>query len=130
MYIRAAYPSTRDPIPPDNEYYNLIGQSIRNPGTQQLVKQAFFRQKPNSIEPKSVLDDALAFCSMVLTYAKSIANKPLKKDESAKLRSQFMPRTDFHTLYKQVESQLPGDLWTIIDTISCYKTSDVTKPPA
>ena len=74
--------------------------------------------------------DTLAFLGLVLTYAKSIAKNPLKKDESVKLRSAFMPRTDFHTLYKQVESQLPGDLWNIIDTLSCYKKSkDPNKDP-
>lgn len=121
---------SHDIVPKDNEYSNLIGDPIRHPGTQVLVSKRYFRDTPNGITSQSITDDALAFLGLVLTYAKSIAKNPLKKDESVKLRSAFMPRSDFHTLYKQVESQLPGDLWNIIDTLSCYKKSkDPNKNP-
>ncbi len=106
-------------LPDNNEYYNLIGESTRHPGTLVLATKGFFRDKPNGIVSGSLTDDTLAFLSLVMTYAKTIANNPLKKDESVKLRSVFMPRTDFTTLYNKVKSQLPGDLWNIIDTISC-----------
>lgn len=121
MYVLIKERASHQFLPDKNEYYNLIGESSRNPGTQRLVTKLFLRDKPNDIDSKSITDDTLAFLSLVLTYAKTIAQNPLKKDESVKLRSVFMPRSDFHTLYKQVKSQLPGDLWTIIDTISCYK---------
>ncbi|KAJ5981144.1 hypothetical protein N7481_008442 [Penicillium waksmanii] len=93
-------------------------------GAQALVNKNYFKKKPNGIDPVSLTDDTVAFLSLVLTYAKTIAKDPLKQDESVKLRSVFMPRTDFHTLYTQVKSQLPGDLWNIINTISCYTPID------
>lgn len=133
MYVLMKERATYELVPTDNDYYNIIGDTSRSPlGTQALVNKNHFRKMPNGIDPASLTDDTLAFLSLVLTYAKTIAKSPLKQDESVKLRSVFMPRTDFHTLYAQVKSQLPGDLWNIINTISCYtpvnpKEKDPTK---
>lgn len=80
----------------------------------------WFKSRPNGIDPTEVTDDVLAFCSMVLTYAKSATN-PLKPDESPKLRTTFMPWTDFNTLYKQVHEKLPGDIFNLFNTLACYK---------
>jgi hypothetical protein len=121
LYVLMKDRATYTLVPTNNDYYNIIGDSPRSPlGTQALVNKNYFKKKPNGIDPTSLTDDTLAFLSLILTYAKTIAKNPLKQDESVKLRSVFMPRTDFHTLYTEVKSQLPGDLWNIINTISCY----------
>lgn len=65
----------------DSEYKNLIGGSARYSGSQVLATKNWFKSRPNSIDSTKVTDDVLAFCSMVLIYAKS-ATKPLKPDES------------------------------------------------
>lgn len=104
-----------------SEYKNLIGGSIRYSGSQVLARKNWFELSPNGIDSTKVTDDVLAFCSIVLTYAKS-ATKPLKPDESPKLRSTFMPRTEINTLYKQVHEKIPGDIFNLFNTLACYKT--------
>lgn len=64
-------------LPDNNEYYNLIGESTRHPGTLVLATKGFFRDKPNGIVSSTLTDDTLAFLSLVMTYAKTIANNPL-----------------------------------------------------
>lgn len=120
LYVLMKERATYEIVPEENDYYSIIGDNIRTPfGTQALMTKYHFTNMPNGIDPVSLTDDTLAFLSLVLTYANTIAKNPLKRDESVKLRSVFMPRTDFHTLYTQVKSQLPGDLWNIINTLSC-----------
>lgn len=121
LYVLMKVRATYSQVPEGNEYFDIIGDGPKSLlGTQVLVSKNYFKKKPNGIDGALLTDDTLAFLSLVLTYAKAIAKKPLGRDESVKLRSVFMPRTDFHTLYTKVKSQLPGDLWNIINTISCY----------
>lgn len=89
-----------------------------------LVTKEFFQSNPNCIGKDDATDDVLAFASLVLSYAKA-ASDGLKADESPKLRTAFMPRTDFNTLFKQVESKLPGnDLFSLFNILACYKTNN------
>lgn len=37
-----------------------------------------------------------------------------------------MPRTDFNTIYKQVQPKLQGDLFTLFDSLACYRTEGGT----
>ncbi|EAW13607.1 uncharacterized protein ACLA_043250 [Aspergillus clavatus NRRL 1] len=87
-----------------------------------LVMPKYFEGNPNGIDPSKVTDDVLAFCSLVLSYAKA-ASDPLKPDESPKLRTTFMPRTDFNTLFKQVKSKIPGDLFSLFNFLACSKAN-------
>ena len=89
-----------------------------------LATKEFFQSNPNCIGKDDATDDVLAFVSLVLSYAKA-ASDGLKADESPKLRTAFMPRTDFNTLFKQVESKVPGDdLFSLFNILACYKTNN------
>lgn len=100
LYVLMKERATYDLVPKDNDYYNIIGDTPRSPlGTQTLVNENHSKKRPNGIDPASLTDDTLAFLSLVLTYAKTIAKNPLEQDESVKLQSVFMPRTVSHSLY-------------------------------
>jgi hypothetical protein len=96
-----------------------------NPEAENLVvvTQEYFQSNTNGIDPSKVSDDVLGFCSLVLSYAKG-ANYPLSQDQSPKLMLTFMPRTEFNTIFQQVKSKIPGDLFTLFDSLACYKTED------
>ncbi|KAL8671114.1 MAG: hypothetical protein Q9168_004383 [Polycauliona sp. 1 TL-2023] len=89
--------------------------------TPVVATKAYFQSNPNGIEASKVTDDVLAFCSLVLSYAKAASIK-LPPNGSPKLYSSFTPRTEFNTLYKQVKSKLPGDLFPLLNSLACYKT--------
>lgn len=82
-----------------------------------LVTKEFFQSNPNCIGKDDATDDVLAFTSLVLSYAKAVSHD-LKADKSPKLRTAFMPRTDFNTFFKQVESKLPGNDLSLSSTFS------------
>ena len=88
-----------------------------------VVTQAYFQSNANGIDPCQVTDDVLGFCSLVLSYAKG-ASIRLGQDASPKLIHPFMPRTEFNTLYEQVKTKLPGDLFTLFNSLACYKTDE------
>ncbi len=74
-----------------------------------LVKKNYFQSKPNNIDESTITNDVLAFCTLVLSYAKA-AIVELKPDQSPKLFISFMPRTEFNTLFQLVKPKLTGDL--------------------
>ena len=110
-----------DPIDP-NKRNILDGYNIRHPDSIVVVKQEYFQSNTNGIDQSKVTDDVLAFCSLVLTYAKA-ASDELAGDQSPKLFLTFMPRTEFNTLYGQVKSKLPGDLFSLFNSLACYQTN-------
>ena len=92
------------------------------------VTHDFFQSKPNGISPDGVEADVLGFFSLVMSYAKFAT--PLVTAEkgymtvSPKKTISIMPRTDFATLYAQVQSTLlPGSstLYNLVKTLACYK---------
>ena len=85
-----------------------------------IVTKDYFEASPNGIDGSKVTDDVLGFCTLVLAYGKG-ARKSLSRDQSPKLRSPFMPRTEFNTIYDQVKSKIPGDLYRLFATLACYK---------
>ncbi|KAI1743055.1 hypothetical protein F4680DRAFT_391563 [Xylaria scruposa] len=93
-----------------------------NPTSTNLVfvTKDYFMSLPNGIRPADVTDDVLGFCSLVLTYAKG-AKYDLHPDQSPKLLFQFMPRTEFNTIFQQVRTKMPGDLFSIFNILACYK---------
>ncbi|KAE8130920.1 hypothetical protein BDV38DRAFT_289176 [Aspergillus pseudotamarii] len=106
----------------DNKAHVLNGIMLRTDYSILVTKLYFTPVK--EIKPAALSDDVLAFCSLVLSYAKSLDGKPLKPDESPKLRTPFMPRNDFVTLYNQVESKLKGiPLLPLFEKLACYKVS-------
>lgn len=84
-----------------------------------LVTQQYFQSNTNGIDQSKVTDDVLGFCSLVLSYAKAASNK-LQPDQSPKLYLTFMPRTEFNTIYQQVKSKIPGDLFDLFNSLACY----------
>ncbi|KAI1750248.1 hypothetical protein F4782DRAFT_548750 [Xylaria castorea] len=88
-----------------------------------FVTKDYFASLPNGIRPADVTDDILGFCSLVLTYAKG-AKYTLHPDQSPKLLFQFMPRTEFNTIFQQVKTKMPGGLFAIFNILACYKLQD------
>lgn len=86
-----------------------------------LVTKDYFQAKPNGIGADKVTNDVLGFCSLVLSYAKNADH--LRQDESPILATTFMPRTEFGTIFKQVQSKIPGILFDLFDTLACYMTA-------
>ena len=103
----------------------LNGNTYRSGGGLRLVTPGFFQAKPNGIKASEIKDDALAFLTLVLSYAKS-AIAMQKPDQSPKLFTSFMPRTEFVTMYTMVKDQLCGDLWELMDIIACYQVRGTT----
>ena len=96
------------------------------------VTQEFFQSTPNGISPNSVKADVLGFLSLIMSYAKSAkpTNPAVYSTKSPKNTISIMPRTDFVTLYAQVQSTLPlgsGTLYGLVKVLACYKNyeSDV-----
>lgn len=87
-----------------------------------VVNQKYFQSNKNGIDQSKVTDDVLGFCSLVLSYAKGASIK-LEPDRSPKQFFVFMPRTEFNTLYEQVKSKLPGDLFSLFNSLACYQTN-------
>ena len=108
-----------DPLDPKR---NILDGS--GPEGLLLVTKDFFQSSPNGIDGSKVTDDVLGFCSLVLSYGK-IANGQLKADDSPKRYMTFMPRTEFNTLFEQVKSKIPGDLFDLFNTLACYKNNAV-----
>lgn len=88
-------------------------------GNLVFVKQDYFQSNTNGIDMSSVGNDVLGFCSLVLSYAKG-ASTNLGPGQSPKLLFTFMPRTEFNTIYQQVQSKIPGDLFNLFNCLACY----------
>lgn len=88
-----------------------------------VVMRDWFQSNQNGISKDAISDDVLGFCSLVLTYAK--AAKALGQ-VNIKQSHGIMPRTDWRTLYAQVKTKLPGDLFELFDSLACY-TKDKQK---
>lgn len=67
-----------------------------------------------------VKDDVLGFCSLVLSYAK-VDEFELGRVQSLKMMTTIMPRTEFNTIFQQVKSKIPGDLFNLFNSLACYE---------
>ena len=92
------------------------------------VTQDFFQASPNGISQNTVKADVLGFLSLIVSYAKKADEPPtdhsLYKTYSPKDTVSIMPRTDFVTLYAQVQSTLSlgsGTLYDLVKILACYK---------
>ncbi|KAH7304317.1 hypothetical protein B0I35DRAFT_414600 [Stachybotrys elegans] len=107
----------------------LVGFGRFSFGTRALVPKDAFRTSPNGISRTAASDDVLAFASLVLSYAKGSLfttsrnpeNRVLDPGSSMKLTTDFMPRTDFNGLYDQVKAKIPGNLFSLMEILACYK---------
>lgn len=108
---------------PDLSHRNILDGFPKEDETLVVVTQEYFQSNTNGIDRSKVTDDVLGFCSLVLSYAKAAIIK-LGRDQSPKQFQTFMPRTEFNTIFKQVESKIPGDLFGLFNSLACYKTKD------
>lgn len=121
MPLEALYSLMKENLRNVLEKNILDGSNYRYLDKLVLVNQDYFQSKPNNIDKSTITDDVLAFCTMVLSYAKA-ATVELKPDQSPKLFISFMPRTEFNTLFQIVKPKLTGDLFSLFNTLACYKT--------
>ena len=110
---------------PEPAHRNVLDGYCTEGACINLVTKEYFDSKPNAIDGTKLTDDVFGFLTLVLSYAKAAKIKALKPDQSPKQLLSFMPRTEFNTLYGQVKSKIPGDLFTLLDTLACYTTSQV-----
>lgn len=99
----------------------MLDASAGNKGDMTIVMRDWFQSNTNGISKDQVSDDVLGFCSLVLSYAKGARDTGkanIKQDHG------IMPRTDWSTLYAQVKTKLPGDLFELFDSLACYSTVD------
>lgn len=117
--------------------YALMKENLKNPTTDrnilngrtsfttgqnvQLVTKEYFQSASLKIDPNTVNDDMLGFCTLVLSYAKA-ANRTQIPGVSPKHWLTFMPRTEFNTIFAQVSSKFTSNLFDIFNTLACYKT--------
>jgi hypothetical protein len=94
------------------------------------VTKDFFQATPLGLSADNVEDDLLGFLSIVLSYAKT-ATDSLAPDESPKVRTCVMPRTEFTTMFKDVSSQLQNvKLYDLVKWLACYKNPPLGNGPA
>lgn len=108
------------PNPPDRNV--LDGIDRMDAEYLNLVTKAHFQSNPGGIGPDKATDDVLAFCTLVLSYAKMAREMP---GGSPKLFTAFMPRTHFNKLLSHVSSKLPAkgnDLWAMFNVLACYQS--------
>lgn len=84
-----------------------------------MVTKDFFKTNPGGIAPESVKDDVLGFFSLVLSYAKGA--EIFEEGDYPKEIMSIMPRTDFVTLYDQVKTAVPGQLYDIVKALACFQ---------
>lgn len=122
MPLEALYSLMQENLADPKEKNILDGDNFQFPQNKLvLVSKDYFQSKPNNIDPSTITDDALAFCTLVLSYAKA-ATQELKPDQSPKFFITFMPRTEFNTMFQIIKSKLTGDLFSLFNVLACYKT--------
>jgi hypothetical protein len=90
-----------------------------------LVTKEHFQTSPGGITQAMATDDVLAFCTLVLSYAK-IAKESLQPGSSPKVFTTFMPRTHFNKMLSHVSSKLPEkgeELWKLFNILACYQSN-------
>ena len=125
MPLEALYTLMKEQVKnPDYGARNTLNGICTEGDCINLVTELYFQSKPNGIDGTQLTDDVFGFLTMVLSYAKVAITKQksFKPDQSPKQFLTFMPRTEFNTIYGQVKSEIPGDLFTLLDTLACYTT--------
>lgn len=115
--------NVENPEPGDRNI--LDGENFRYPGDKflHLVTKNHFQSSPGGISPEQASDDILAFSTLVMAYAKAARENRLP-EQSPKIFTVFMPRTNFNKMFSHVSSRLPAkgdDLWGLFNILACYK---------
>lgn len=88
MPLEALYSLMEENLADPDEKNILDGDNFRFQKLV-LVKKDYFQSKPNNIDASKITNDVLAFCTLVLSYAKA-ATEELKPDQSPKLFITFI----------------------------------------
>lgn len=105
--------------------------------TQDWFVADFFRSRPSaSLAERDnhlawVTKDVLGFLSMVVSMAKSakiLDPEDFSESQGPKVLSMPMLRSWWTTAYDQVKHKIPGQLWDIVEILSCYKMNSRGKP--
>lgn len=102
----------KDPLPNDRNVLDVASSVY--PDAPFLVTKEHFQSSPNGIESSTVTDDLLAFSTLVLSYAKAARGTTLRPGQSPKLFTTFMPRTEFNTIFQQVQNKIPDELFDLL----------------
>nr|POF22266.1 hypothetical protein CFP56_36351 [Quercus suber] len=100
---------------------NILNGNARSARTS-LVTKGHFTTNSNGIVAADVTDDVLAFCTLVMSYAKAALTGGAA--DSPKTYTTFMPRTEFNTMFAQVQAKLPGDLFNLFNSLACFTATD------
>jgi hypothetical protein len=123
MPLEALYSLMKENLEEDPQPRNVLNGIDRNDGEYlNLVTKAHFQSSPGGIGPEKATDDVLAFCTLVLSYAKVARDNA---NSSPKLFTAFMPRTHFNKLLSHVSAKLPtkgDDLWALFDVLAYYQS--------
>jgi hypothetical protein len=123
MPLEALYNLMKENLEEDPKPRNILNGIDRDDGEYlNLVTKAHFQSNPGKIGPEKATDDVLAFCTLVLSYAK-VARE--HTGSNIKARTAFMPRTHFNKLLSHVSAKLPkkgDDLWALFNVLACYQS--------
>ena len=103
------------------------GMRIYDPGVNMVkVIPEFFKTSPGRVTQNQVQNrpDVLGFFSIVLSFAK--AAKLVEENESPKVVSKIMPRTDFTTIFETqgISEVIPKEhLYDIVKALACFKNT-------
>ncbi|THC93661.1 hypothetical protein EYZ11_006873 [Aspergillus tanneri] len=100
----------------------------RHPSKSRMiwVNKNFFQASPEGNTGESISHEAMAFFSMILSYAKNVRQRK-GPDYSPKMLSPIMPRTDFANIYQDVKPAIKGNLYKLVSVLACYKNGDDDK---
>ncbi|KAI9172688.1 hypothetical protein HJFPF1_02199 [Paramyrothecium foliicola] len=101
-----------------NGQHKLLALSTRKKEKMVWVNKKFFMDTPEGVDGSDA--EVRGFFSLLLTYAKHADTANV--DQSAKMISSFMPRTNFVTMYQIISSKIPGvDIYELAKKLACYK---------
>jgi len=122
MPLEALYKLMKENFDEVTDNRNVLdGWNNRGEEYLMFVTKEHFQTSPGGISRDVVTDDVLAFCTLVLSYAKAAKEN---QQGSPKLYTTFMPRTNFNKIFAQVSSKLPAkgdDLWALFNVLACYE---------
>ncbi|PLB47919.1 hypothetical protein P170DRAFT_427091 [Aspergillus steynii IBT 23096] len=100
----------------------LPGTKMASKGRMIWVNKNFFQANPEGNSPDQITPDAMGFLSLVVSYAKNAETR--NPEESPKMLTPIMPRTDFASIYNDVKSDIKGDLYKLVSVLLCYKNDE------
>ncbi|KAI9147419.1 hypothetical protein HJFPF1_12439 [Paramyrothecium foliicola] len=96
----------------------LLAFSPRKKAKMIWVTEKFFQENPEGVDGRD--SEVRGFFSLLLTYAKWADTANV--EESAKMLSSFMPRTNFVTMYNIIKTKISNvDLYKLAQKLACWE---------